>query len=96
MKNSTEKSDEQIKFENDNLAQVQGFPDFLTAPKGDMSDVTETLNHIVEKLDEAYPPDMTEEEVNMFHSYFDEQMHRAMEDPEHQEEARRLYQFYHM
>lgn len=86
--NTTEKSVEQIKFES--------FPDFLTAPKGEMSDVVKITNHITETLDEAYPSDMTEEEINMFHSYFDEQMHRAMEDPEHQEEARRLYQFYQM
>ena len=56
----------------------------------------EKTEKIIEKintnLNRLFPQNSVEEFLYL--DYFDEQMRRAMEEPDHQDEARRLAQFY--
>ena len=89
MENSKNKSAEQVNYENDILAQIQGYPDFASAPKGDPTkDAEEIIQHINDQLNLI--PD------EFYLAYYDEQMMRAIEDPNHQEEAMRLVQFWNL
>lgn len=54
------KNSEKVKFENDNLAQVQGYSNFENSPKGDTT--MEVIEHINEKLDDVYP-EMSPEDI---------------------------------
>jgi hypothetical protein len=74
---TTEKSSEQVKFENDNLAQVQGFPDFESSPKGDpTTDVKKTISNMSKKLDDVITP---EQEDEFYSAQFEEHMRMVME-----------------
>jgi hypothetical protein len=69
---TTEKSSEQVKFENDNLAQVQGFPNFESAPKGDLiTGVKKTIKDMSKKLNEVITP---EQEDEIYSVQFEEHM----------------------
>ena len=49
--------------------------------------VVETINHINEELNEVYPD-------SYFIDRYNEMLERAMEDPDYQEQAMRMVQFY--
>ena len=64
MENSENKSAEQVNYENDILAQIQGYPDFASAPKGDPTkDAEEIIQHMSDQLNTI--PD------EVFHREFD-------------------------
>ena len=84
METSVVKTKEQV-------AQVQGFPDFDSAPKGDPT--IQTIEKIENKLNLIYP-ESTNDERFMFHDHLNEMMTRAIEDPDYQEEVMRMIQFY--
>jgi hypothetical protein len=89
MKNE-QKSKEQV--ENDNLSQVQGYPDFETAPKGEPTTETEqSIQKINDGLNDVYPND---DENFLFYQHFDEMMERSIVDLEFQEQAFRMEEFY--
>jgi len=74
---TTEKSSEQVKFENDNLAQVQGFPNFESAPKGNPTkDVKTTINNMSKKLNQVITP---EQEDELYSAQFEEHMRMVVE-----------------
>jgi len=74
---TTEKSSEQVKFENDNLAQVQGFINFESAPKGDpTTDVKKTIKDMSKKLNEVITP---EQEDELYSAQFEEHMRMVSE-----------------
>ena len=91
------KNSKKVKSENDNLAQVQGYPDFENSSKG--SSVTETIKETInnirtinEQLDQVYPE--TQEEEYFFLACCEERLQRMMEDPDFQDESMRMAQFY--
>ena len=74
--------------ENDNLAQVQGFPNFENSPKGDP-----TIKLIEEKLNQIFPETSYDDRF-MYFDHQNDMVTRAMEDPDYQEEIIRMVQFY--
>lgn len=80
------KTKEQI--ENDNLAQVQGYPNFEDSPKGSND---ETIQRIENNLDKIFTE---EEEIQMLYKYHRDQMiESSIEDPD-DERSLRLVEFY--